>query len=107
MRLELRWTERATEQLAVITEYISITSPVYAEEVVERIAKRFEQVQVFPESGRVLPEAHPGESLRELIERPYRLIYALHEASVEVVAIVHGRQDFPRAGQGSAPQGAS
>jgi len=94
VKLGLRWTERATEQLAVIAEYISITSPVYAEQVVERIAERFGQVQVFPESGRVPPEARQGESLRELIEPPYRLIYALRVDSIEVVAIVHGRQDF-------------
>ena len=71
MTRKLRWTERATEQLAVIAEYISITSPVYAEQVVERLAKRLEQVQVFPESGRAVPEARQGEPLRELIERPY------------------------------------
>jgi plasmid stabilization system protein ParE len=55
--LQLRWTERATEQLAVIAEYISITSPVYAEQVVDRIARRFEQVQAF---SRVRPSRPRG-----------------------------------------------
>lgn len=61
MKRELRWTERATEQLAGIAEQISLTSPIYADQVVERIAKRFEQAQVYPESGRIVPEARPGE----------------------------------------------
>jgi toxin ParE1/3/4 len=107
VKLELRWTERATEQLAVIAEYISLTSPVYAELVVERIAKRFEQAQVFPESGRRVPEARAGEPLRELIESPYRLIYAHHAESIEVVAIVHGRQHFQASIAPSSVPGAS
>lgn len=107
MTRELRWTERATEQLAVIAEYISITSPVYAEQVVEHIASRFEQVLAFPESGRNVPEAREGEPLRELIERPYRLVYAIRPDAIEVIAIPHGRQDFPRELQSSAPRGAS
>jgi hypothetical protein len=31
----LRWTEHAVSQLAAIAEYISLDSPVYAEQVVE------------------------------------------------------------------------
>lgn len=93
MKRELRWTERATEQLAVIAEYISITSPVYAEQIVERIAKRLEQAQVFPESGRVVPEARSGESLRELIERP------------PADPLIQPRQPVQRSGATSAPAG--
>ena len=107
MTRELRWTERATEQLAVIAEYISLTSPVYAEQVVERIGYRFEQVRAFPESGRTIPEAREGEPLRELIERPYRLVYAVRPNAIEVIAILHGRQDFPGELQGGAPLSAS
>ncbi len=104
---ELRWTERATDQLAVIAEYISITSPVYAEQVVERIAKRFQQAQSFPDSGRAVPEARPGEPLRELIETPYRLVYAVRPEAIEVIAVLHGRQDFPATLQGNPSHGAS
>jgi toxin ParE1/3/4 len=104
---ELRWTERATDQLAVIAEYISITSPVYAEQVVERIFRRLLQAQSFPDSGRVVPEARPDEPLRELIERPYRLVYAVRPDAIDVIAVLHGRQDFPAALQGNAPHGAS
>jgi proteic killer suppression protein len=34
---ELHWAEQATNQLGAITEYISLASPVYAEQVVERV----------------------------------------------------------------------
>jgi len=91
--LELRWTEQATNQLGAIAEYISLASPVYAEQVVERIVSRLRQAQQFPESGRRVPEAGNADT-RELVERPYRIIYRVRTAAIEVVTILHGRQDL-------------
>jgi toxin ParE1/3/4 len=48
----------------------------------------------FPESGRRVPEA-PTLEIREFIEFPYRLIYRMHADAIEILAIVHGRQDLP------------
>jgi plasmid stabilization system protein ParE len=39
-------------QLGAIAEHIAVSSPVYAEQVVDRVVRRLEQVQRFPESGR-------------------------------------------------------
>jgi toxin ParE1/3/4 len=71
-----------------------VSSPVYAEQVVERIVARLRQAQEYPESGRLVPEA-PSVDIRELVEPPYRLIYRVRSETVEIVAIVHGRQDLP------------
>ena len=57
MSLRLRWTEQAVDQLSAIAEYISLSSPVYAEHVLERIVLRLRQIQQFPESGRHVPES--------------------------------------------------
>ena len=57
MRLGLRWTEQAVNQLSAIAEYISLSSPVYAEQLVERMVLRLRQAQQFPESGRRVPES--------------------------------------------------
>ena len=65
----LRWTEHAVAQLAAVADYVSLSSPIYAEHLVEHSGRRFEQACEFPESGRVGPElAHP--EIRELIEWP-------------------------------------
>ncbi len=93
MKYRLRWTEQAVEQLAAIAEFISISSPVYAEQIVQRVAQRFEQACRFPESGRAVPEFDRAD-IRELIEPPYRLIYRIRDQSIEVVAVLHGRQDL-------------
>ena len=39
----LRWTEHAVAQLASIAEYVSLSSPVYAEHLVDRLAQRLDQ----------------------------------------------------------------
>ena len=90
--LPLHWTEHAVNQLAALAEYISLDSPLYAEQTVERIVARLEQARVHPRSGRVVPE-FPQDDLRELVEPPYRIIYRIRPDAVEVLAIVHGRQD--------------
>ena len=94
MTLELRWTEQATNQLGAIAEYISLASPAYAEQVVDRLVSRLQQAQEFPESGRSVPEAGVLD-LRELVERPYRIIYRARPSAIEVIAILHGRQAVP------------
>jgi toxin ParE1/3/4 len=90
---ELRWTEHAANQLAAIAEYISVASSVYAEQMVERIVVRLRQAQEFPESGRHVSESRAAD-LRELIETPYRVIYRATDQYIDVIAIVHGRQDL-------------
>ena len=94
MTLPLRWTEHAVSQLAAIAEYISIVSPIYAEQTVDRIVLRLRQAQEFPTSGRRVPEA-AALDVRELLEFPYRLIYRADGDTIEVLALVHGRQDLP------------
>jgi toxin ParE1/3/4 len=80
-------------QLGAIAEYISVASPVYAEQVVDQLVQRLDQARRFPESGRIVPEFARAD-VRELIEAPYRVIYRVHPDAIEVVAVVHGRQQL-------------
>lgn len=84
-------TETALDHLAVIKQYISQTSQIYAEQVVRRIFDRGKQLEASPESGRVVPEVGKPE-VREVMEPPYRVIYRLKGDGVEVVAVVHARR---------------
>ena len=97
----LRWTEHAVIQLAALAEYISLDSPFYAEQVVDRVVERLEQARRHPKSGRVVPE-FGREDVRELIEPPYRLIYWVKADAVEVLSILHGRQQLRDAAGASA-----
>jgi len=85
--------------LGAIAEYIAVSSPVYAEQVVDRVVRRLDQARRFPESGRAVPENDAAE-IRELIEFPYRVIYRVRPEAIEVLAILHGRRDLGSSSQG-------
>ena len=59
--------------------------------MVDRLFDRSEQLAEFPQSGRMVPEFERPD-LRELIEGPYRIIYLVTAETIEVLAVVHGRQ---------------
>ena len=94
--LPLRWTERAVAHLEAIVDYISLTSPVYAEGVVLRIEHRLQLARAQPQLGKRAPEAGALD-VRELVVPPYRVFYREREECVEVLAIVHARQDLSHA----------
>ena len=95
----IRWTEGATSELAAIAEYISVSSPVYAEQTVERLVRRVEQAREFPESGRLVPEIGRHD-IREFVESPYRVMYLVRADAVVVLAVIHGRRDVRPVGSG-------
>ncbi len=82
------WSELSIEDLRSTFDYISIDSPYYAGIQIDRIVNRTEQLIEFPQSGRVVPEFN-NESLRELIEGNYRIVYQLVNETVEIVRIHH------------------
>jgi len=94
--LPLRWTEHAVAQLSSAVAHISETSPVYAEGVVLRIDERLQAARRHPHLGKRVPEKD-DPSIRELVSPPYRIFYRSHADCIEVLAIVHGRQDLPTA----------
>ena len=89
--LPLRWTEHAVTQLEGIVDYISATSPVYAEGVVLRIDQRLQAARLQPGMGKPVPEKD-DPTIRELVSPPYRVFYRPRTDCIEVLAIVHGRQ---------------
>jgi len=91
--LTLRWTEHAIEDLSAIAEYISLSSPLYAEQLVDRIGRRLEQACAYPGSGRIVPEIASAD-IRELQVPPYRVMYRVVPDKIEVVSILHSRRSF-------------
>ena len=41
-----------------------------------------------------MPE-YEAEDIRELIEKPYRIIYRIKKDQIDVVAVIHGAQLLP------------
>ena len=74
--VKIVWTDFAIEDLKLIHEFISKDSKRYADRFVEKVINRVDQIENFPKSGRVVPELNI-DSIRELIEGNYRIIYKL------------------------------
>ena len=92
---EVVWSRRAYADLEAIGEYYAQTAPGYAEVLVRTLLRVAERLEVFPMSGRVVPEIE-DEDLREVVHRNYRIVY-LHlpgEDRVEVLTVFHASQQF-------------
>lgn len=89
------WTPEAHARLADIEAYIAKDAPLVAKDVVARILARARQLDTAPLSGRQLPD-YRREDLRELLERPYRLIYRVTAERIEILTVMHYRQLLPR-----------
>jgi toxin ParE1/3/4 len=85
----------ARAQLLDIQAYIAQDSPTAARLVVARLLRRSRRFAIPPLEGRRLPE-YPETELREVLERPFRLIYLVKLDRIEVVTVKHYRQRLPR-----------
>jgi plasmid stabilization system protein ParE len=62
--------------------------------MIDRLTKRSEQIAAFPRSGRMVPE-YEAPDIREVIERPYRIIYRIKTDQIDILAVVHSAQLLP------------
>ena len=92
--MRVHWTENAIDHLANIYEYIAFNSPTYARRIIDRITRRTEQIAEHCLSGRKIPE-YDAEDIRELIEKPYRIIYRIKPGQIDVIAVIHGARLMP------------
>jgi toxin ParE1/3/4 len=93
--MRVNWTEAALADLQAIETYIARHSPQYGRSMVERIFDRTGQLADFPRLGAEVPE-YADESLRELLENPYRTVYRVYDDRVDVVPVVHGARRILR-----------
>lgn len=95
------WTQNAKRELRAVHDYVAQNSPRYAQGLVDRITRKTEQLETFPLLGAEVPE-YEDESIRELLEHPYRIIYRVREERVEIVSVVHAARQLPPAMPGDA-----
>ncbi len=91
---KLLWSPQALRDLETIRDYIAADSARYATLVVERIVVGVERLRDFPESGRVVPERNSAE-IREVIVRPYRVVYRVRPGVVEIATVFRASRILP------------
>jgi len=93
--IEVRWASNAENDLTAITAYIASTDPDAALAVFHRIRDRARTIGMQPSRGRLVPELRDaGVQYRELIERPWRVVYRIEPERVFIVAVLDSRRDL-------------
>ena len=88
------WTNQARARLKLIYQYIGENSPKAGLKVVDRITARSMQLSKLSNSGRQVPEFQRND-IREILERPYRIIYKIKSERIDVLTVMHYRQILP------------
>jgi len=95
-RFRVQWAEAAARDLEELVSFIAMDSELDADRVLSRLEARSATLESSPGRGRLVPElARFGmRTWRELVVRPYRLIYRIEGDTVNVLAVFDGRRDL-------------
>lgn len=93
---EVEWTEVALADLEELLDFIAQDEPAASEAVLDRLSQAAQRMVQHPKRGRVVPELARFELqlYRELIVRPWRIIYRVGRGRVLVLALLDGRRDL-------------
>jgi len=89
MAREVVWTSPAWDDLEAAAEYIARDSMYYAAAFVREVKEASESLSEMAERGQIVPELR-DPSIRELLVRPYRLVYRVGGEQVMILAVIHG-----------------
>ncbi|MBI3933897.1 MAG: type II toxin-antitoxin system RelE/ParE family toxin [Acidobacteria bacterium] len=95
MAREVVWTEPAWDDLTAAADYIARDSENYAASFVREVKEAAASLAHFAERGQVVPE-FGDQTVRELLVKPYRLVYEISPGKVIVLALIHGARRTAR-----------
>jgi toxin ParE1/3/4 len=92
--MKIIWSPLAIERASDIAQYIALDKPAAADNWINALFSRVEQLLLSPKSGRVVPEIG-DEQFRELIDGNYRILYRIEKKQVSILTVHHGKQILP------------
>lgn len=90
---EIIWTERSLTQLNEIAEYIALSNPIAASDLVDRIYTKIQRLEQFPKSGRTPVEVSEF-SFREVVLPPCRIIYQIENDLIYILYVMREERDL-------------
>jgi toxin ParE1/3/4 len=93
---KVSWSDTAIRDLQAIVEYIAEENLQAATDTLRRIEKRAEALRAQSLRGRIVPELRGIGVMhyRELIERPWRIVYRVEAQQVFVLAVLDTRRNL-------------
>ncbi|NQU66155.1 MAG: type II toxin-antitoxin system RelE/ParE family toxin [SAR324 cluster bacterium] len=89
--MKIVWSPRAQERLSDIVDYIAQDKPGAALAWAESVLVKVENLPIFPDSGRKVPELE-NDQYKELIIGNYRVIYKITEDQIQILTIRNFKQ---------------
>jgi plasmid stabilization system protein ParE len=89
--MKIKWSPLSAERLADIVNHISKENPDAARKTAENIFTSIENLNKFPNSGRVVPELDDPK-YREILVGNYRVVYSVLSDAINVLTIRHQKQ---------------
>jgi plasmid stabilization system protein ParE len=83
------WTAPAWDDLENAAEFIARDSEFYAASLVREASEAAASLADLADRGQVVPE-FADETIRELLLKPFRLVYRVTDQHVFIVAFIHG-----------------
>ena len=93
--MKVKWTSHAENRVYEIAAYIALDSIMEAEKWVENIFDYVIRLEIFPESGRYIPELPTRKDLRELVFKNYRIVYRTEKTIVYILTVRNYKQILP------------
>lgn len=90
---QIIWTEPALDDLNNIAEYIAVSNPNAAKQLVENVFSKVQTLEQFPDSGRVAEEIS-NLNYREVVVNPCRVFYKVDNASVYILHVMRQERDL-------------
>jgi len=93
---EVIWATTAENDLLKILEYIAQSSQSNALKILKKIKAQVSELYHSPERCRIAPELYEQgiTQYREMIIKPWRIMYRVRESSVYVLSVLDSRQNI-------------
>jgi plasmid stabilization system protein ParE len=85
---KIKWTPQSLGDIEAIANFIARDSDYYAQMFTSKVFTMVEHLEVFPESGRVVPELNRKE-IKEIFFGNYRIIYRIKSELIEILTVYH------------------
>jgi len=90
---QIIWSEPALDNLNDIAEYIAVSNPHAARQLVENIFNQVQRLEQFPDSGRI-PEEISTLNYQEVVVNPCRVFYKVDKDSVYILHVLRQERDL-------------
>ena len=90
---QIIWTEPALDNLNDIAEYIAVSNPYAAKQLVVNVFGKVQRLEQFPDSGRV-PVEISNLNYREVVVNPCRVFYKVDRDSVYILHVMRQERDL-------------